>query len=141
MNNTTKSNKPKYQSVIDSFKETGRRTKGLPHEKLALLIAEEIDYTKYEVEDVLNGLRVISEKLLKDGVEVKLEHFITLVPKFNAPREFSINGHTGLSDSSMSVKLKTSLHLDAILNPDKPRSTKKLAKGKLSKSEVAKTIQ
>lgn len=114
-----------HNKVVQDLKNSTKKAKSPTFDKLLALISEETDYAKYEVEDVLTGLRIVASKLMIDGIEVKLEHFVTLAPRYNPPVDYIIDGRTGKSSGSISVKVKSSIQFDRLLNEQfiKPLST------------------
>lgn len=105
-----------HNKIVQDLKNSKKKAKSPTFDKLLALISEETDYAKYEVEDVLTGLRIVASKLMIDGIEVKLEHFVTLAPRYNPPVDYIIDGRTGKSSGSISVRVKSSIQFDRLLN-------------------------
>jgi len=104
------------------------RPNQLNQKELIALIAKKTGYLKYEVEDILEGLRYVITDAIVNDRDVYLRHLFTVMQKKIPPRNM-INQKTGeyyISRGSVGMTLKISGFmrnaLNGVYDDMKPRS-------------------
>ena len=94
-------------------------TKKINTKEFTRLIADEIDYNLYEVNDVLKGLTDVLQEELAQGNSVKVMGIGTFHRKENSPKNFKLpNGDVQVSEGSYGVRFAPDIPMLRAINQD-----------------------